>query len=289
MINMVGGNLADLLIPVNSGRLLAVLYGFFDDTQSHGEYRISGLAGFLFDRPGLDAFHAEWGKRASALHPKFRTSSFRAKDGPAYKAASDYDREHLLPDLAHITAKHRGPGFVCSIDSAVFESWASGPHGNVEYVGNAYAACLVTILGMIRGYLREQGSDEDVSIVMEAGTTGEELAIKFGNRIMAHEAQRRKYGLVHFGTALKSTETALHAADYLACEWQANYKEAMRSEAAGNGSGVWRKEFVALLEPSPDVPILWKHLDSVREFRTLSLHNILSRTYRDSSSEARSG
>jgi hypothetical protein len=262
--------LSHLLIPEGSGRLMAVLHGFFDDTKSRGPDIMFGLAGFLFDSDGLARFQRDWAKRAPGLSPKFRTSTFRSRDGEVYRAASQHDREFLLRDLARLIARYRGAGFVCSVDVAAVNQWLAKSNSKARSLLGPYSICAIEILRMIREYLTGIGCDEEVAITLEAGTNGEADAAVILNRIVAREEIHKTYGIAGFAPVRKGAHAALIAADYLACEWQANYCEVAKLEREGKDAGQWREEFKLLFEADSQ-PILHKHLSSDRQFDMLEM------------------
>jgi hypothetical protein len=131
-----------------------VLHAFIDDTTVEHGPSLFGVAGFLFEKRGLQKFEAEWASKIASLSKPFRTSSC-AGGWPPFRDWSRIERDLLLSDLARLIADTRDAGFVATVGMDDYKSYAAEDPIMATMFGSPYTLCLMPCIDSACNYLNE--------------------------------------------------------------------------------------------------------------------------------------
>jgi hypothetical protein len=234
-----GDSLASFM--TRNGGFALSLTAFFDETQSHNDDPLTGVAGFLYDRNGIAEFEAKWAKRTHGhLTKPFHTyDCFWGYDD--FKGWPEPVRHLLMHDLAEIIERTRIAALVAYTYHNEYEEWAADHRRAAHMVGSPYTACLLSCVDLAAAFAKTKALEGDLIYIFESGAEHQAEA----NRFMQTVAKRPKIreALRYGGHAFspKHKEPLLCAADFLAWEWQRNLGEAAKDDAKGV-EGFFRSE-----------------------------------------------
>lgn len=201
--------------------LVAMLQGFFDESATHRGSAVTCIAGVLFDDTGLTDFTKEWHPHVNGLSKSFRTSDAVHGHG-AFCSWPSGQRAVLLDRLAGLTTNTRRLGIIASMTQADYNTYKAGCASSA-IIPSLYVLCLATCLEMIGNLLTT--SSETVNYVFEQGDAYEAEASEFLRLVSSKTNLKDRFRIEGYGFQDKRTVIALHAADFVAWEWQKNYKD----------------------------------------------------------------
>jgi hypothetical protein len=254
---------------------------FFD--ASHIQRRDAAdafvVGGVLFEKSGLAEFNNAWQQRIANLPGPFRTSQCNA-GRDAFEGMPKPERLAMFAELAALTGKTRDVGFTVVIEQSEYEQFAAKNPGIVKETGSPYTIALVSILEASRNYVSEKYPEEKIHYWFEAGTENEAEAKEFMRRIDDRPQTKEYFRMDSQNFVAKEQAAALCAADFVAWEWQRNYKEAQESERLGLGNGQWRDNFKLLFPNENSPPIIPQYI-SGRSMEFRALFNMIYKVHRD--------
>lgn len=251
-----------------------LLIGYFDETHTHDGDAITGVAGWLFKRETFPEFERLWNERVQSIGAPFHAAECHAQRGP-FSSWPREDCQRLINDLARLIAAYRGPGFVCFVEDGEFADWAKANPEQAQWVQNPYSLCLLSTLDLVRAYLAEEAPDKSVDLYFETGAKGGKQAMEFIHRILTNDDLKEKYRLLGLNFRNKAAYPVLGSADFLAWEWQRNYRESIRD----NG-GAWREPFQLLFENEASSSIYHRGMDG-RRMTLQAMRNAMQGIHRD--------
>jgi hypothetical protein len=237
-----------LAMPGLSGKVL-VLDAFFDDTRIQPSPETVGVAGLMFDMDGLRRFNEAWAPRVAGLSKPFRTAACRWGHEPFEDWMLD-DRLRLLKDLAILIAETRDAGVTATVDEEEYTEFKTKNNGLAEFVGSPFTLTLMTCVDSVCSYMDTAYPNETVNFWFEAGSKNQAEANAFFRRLYDNAYLRERYRVQAWAFVPKRGAVALCAADFLAWEWQYNYKNALKY-----GDVKWTENFKLLYRDASAKPI----------------------------------
>lgn len=238
------------------------------------------LAGVLFAQKGLAEFDRAWQPVVQGLNGPFRTSICNGGREKPFNRMPIAERQAMLTELAKLTSKTRDAGFTVLIEDSEYEEFKAKNPSIAKHTGSVYTIALISILESVRQYVVEKHPDEKVRFWFEAGTEGEAEAMLFMRRIEDRPQAKEYFRMESHAFVPKEQAIAICAADFLAWEWQRNYREAEESERLGKGGGAWRDNFKLLFPDESAAPIVRQYIDK-RDMELRALFNMIYGVHRD--------
>lgn len=203
--------------------LVAVLHGFFDDTNTHGEPgKPTAVAGFLFELADLERLTDEWRGLSADLERPFRAADCYHGNGQ-FKTWPTERRRALQANLAALIGETRGTGFYAAVDPADFRAVVERSPSIEKHLGSPFALCMLVCAQMIGDHLRKVGDDRSVSYWFEAGSPGQTIAAELMGMGYDRLTLRDRYRINSYAFIEKGA-VALVAADFLAWEMQRSFR-----------------------------------------------------------------
>lgn len=202
-------------MQVRDGGVVAVLRGFFDETITHSETRLTGVAGCIFDDVGYQAFRSEWGGRTKGLKKPFHMTACYGGYGEfgAPPWSSDA-RDLLCRQLGELTARTRLAGFVCYMHNSDYEKYIRENPSHADIVGDCYSLCLLFCVELMADYAKKK--KQDVYYTFESGHAREKQAQAMLRRANANSKVREMLNIGGYAFVSKANEPTLCSADFLA-------------------------------------------------------------------------
>ena len=202
--------------------LILVLHAYFDETGGSEDKDVTGVAGFVYDKPGLMAFTDAWEPKVRGLSKPYRTSSCNAARGP-FSNWETGERERLMEDLASLISDHALAGFVVAMRKCDFEDAAENGPGIRRILDSPYTICLTQVLLEVSKWAMETARSEGVYCWFEDGGHHQKQAHDFVGRLSADANSRADFaGIRGWSWQPKSECVVFDSADLLAWEWQRN-------------------------------------------------------------------
>lgn len=247
-----------------------MLHAFFDETGTHGNAEITGVAGLLYDKAGALEFESEWGRRTVDLKKPFRTAACVAQRD-AFENWPTEDRERLLYDLAHLIVRTRRLGFVSTVCQEEFNEYINKNPKIRQFVGTVYSLCLVSCVRNICDYAIEH--EKHLYFWFEAGNEHQKEAANFIRRMKNNKNLEEAKVIDGFSFITKANNSVLCSADFLAWQWQKQWKE------IGHGRDTWR-DHLEIIRTDKLHPLYVEHLGP-QAIGLCGLLNGISWIYRD--------
>jgi hypothetical protein len=227
-----------------------VLSGLFDETYKQEGQRLTGVGGFLFNKEQL--LPAQ--EKLSLLGKPESASNIRAR--------GDID---TLRTIARITADHRSDGFVVTISDDDYNAWKNLRPKNAEWLGPPYAICVIHLVDMLRKYLTDGSSQEEIFYTFEVGAKGEKQAKQHLGQMMESDGVRsylRIRNAIFIPKDHEPDACILRSADLLINEWQRNHLEMERAIASDSEDSGWTEPFKLLFRDQESAPIRHYHISA---------------------------
>jgi hypothetical protein len=254
---------------------------FFDASHIHRQGAPDAfiVGGVLFDKSGLAEFNNAWQPRIANLSGPFRTSQCNAGRDP-FDRMPQPERLAMLAELAALTGKTRDVAFALVIEQAEYQEFTTNNPGTVKDTGSPYTIALVSILEAARNYISEKYPEEKIHYWFEAGTENEAEAKQFMRRIDDRPETKEYFRIDSQNFVSKEQASAFCAADFVAWEWQRNYKEAEENRRLGLGGGQWRDNFKLLFQHENSPPLIPQYINR-RSMEWRALFNMIYKVHRD--------
>ena len=204
--------------------LILVLQAFFDETGSGENDELTAVAGFVYDKEGLENFTKHWGPEVSNLSGHYRSSPcnagqepFRLDDWPEQR------RQKLMDKLATLSADHALAAFVVATGREDFEAARENIPGIRRFLDSPYTMCAVNVLAMASSWVESARPGEKVYCWFEAGGPGEKKTVELVTRLIIDPETKDIFSFIKGRAWIpKEGAPALCSADLLAWEWRQN-------------------------------------------------------------------
>jgi hypothetical protein len=150
---------------------ICVFDAFVDETQKQRGKRMTSVGGFLFRKESIALLKQDLAVLLKDIKKPFSAAECNAQHGEFVSWRYE-DCQALLCNISAITATHRGIGVVCTVDDDDFHSWAASSPNNAHWFGVPYSLCALVAVDIVRQYLENEGSDNDVFYSIENGANG---------------------------------------------------------------------------------------------------------------------
>ena len=201
--------------------LILVLQGYFDETGGHDTAALTAVAGFVFDKPALERFTADWSPRVEGLAKPYRSALCNAGRPPFSRPD-----HRLMDDLATISTEAALAGFVVAVRDSDFRE--AMDNGVRKLVDSPYTVCVIALLSAMGHWVKESARKEQVHCWFESGGYHEREAQDFVRRIGDSQGAKEQFGPMGGQSWIpKESAPAFCSVDLLAWEWQRNV---LRSE-----------------------------------------------------------
>jgi hypothetical protein len=212
-----------------------VLEAFFDETGTHQGSPVTGVAGFLFDKEGLQRFDSGWEKIGYDLKQPYRTAHCAARHGQFRdsKKWPPWRCDQLMGKLAMLSSETRIAGFIASTQQADFAKLSADTPSLARWGKSIYSIALLQCLDMVGWFARQRG-EQDVYYWFEEGGQHEAEARDIIKRASLDPVLKKRFR--HGGDSFvpKGQLVALYSSDQLGWEWQSNYAKLLHAEESGS-------------------------------------------------------
>jgi hypothetical protein len=203
-----------LVFPANyRRRWIVMLRAYCDASNTHDGTNILSLAGFLAPLGAWDSFRYGWRNALAGTGVEvFHMTDYVAAQSPPYRDWTERRRAAILSDLVEATTSRISVSIACTLDR--------GEYSNLRDAGRfpevtEYGLCASAIIGRVAGFLREEGSPEDVAYVFEAGSDSAQY-VHIINNFMARSHYAEMFAVNSVHAEKKKIAVGLQAADILA-------------------------------------------------------------------------
>lgn len=259
---------------------VCVFDAFLDETHKQNGQRMTSVGGFLFRKESIAPLKRELADLLQNMGIKkpFSAADCNAQNGEFSSWRYD-DCQRFLANISARVAKHRGIGVICTVNDDDFYSWAASSPHNAHWFGVPYSLCALVAIDIVRQYLDDEGSDDDVFYSIEAGANGRKQAEDFLRRIDTNPILKKQYRLRGYTFIDKKGPDGLPllSADLLVWSWQRNHLEVEIPEMRGSSGEEWTTPFKRLFQSDDTLPICYARLgiNAIRrEALTIALQNI---------------
>lgn len=235
-----------------------VVYAYFDETVGGQNDELTAVAGYLFDRAGVERFLQIYRETIEPLLPpdKHGVKMFHAApcfdgDDPYFGIARPI-RECILARMATAISKSVTVGVVVGIDQKEYGAGLLGsavqingkrPDSLEPWVGSKYSLCLLRCIHGLNDWMNGHNIDGPVEYVMESGNPKEDEAHRLLSRLNLSPL-RGSLRMGNYGFRPKGPENPwLFAADYFAWVWQKNDRPILPNDV-----GDWQAPVRPMLE-----------------------------------------
>jgi hypothetical protein len=251
------------------------VFAYFDETgTSGGAERLTGVAGYLFDRAGVSKFKELYQASVEPLIPPNK-HGIRMFSAAKINAGRDHyhmpaeKKEQIFSAMASALKESVIVGAVVAVTPDDYAEGVKGryirisssdPRDNIAIrVGSKYSACLLRCIEQINTWLDQEKIDVDgIEYTFEAGCNHQSEANQIMARIERVADLKRRYRWRKFSFVSKGPEDPwLFGPDYFAWEWQRYDRNSEHPEL-----GEWRTTILPLIEGKPHIA-KYLHLTSV--------------------------
>lgn len=230
---------------------------YFDESGTHNDSRMMGMAGYWFDADQARKFSRDWSKELE----RFGLSSAHQTDCALgfgeYRAMSKSERVNVQRSLIlHIKRRSKFSIAVC-VDQALYNTIFS----DIPFAPSAYSFLLLLCVNKIAEEIQWRNYRGRVTYFFEAGHADAREANKFMN-FMASNVRKDvdTFRYAGHGFVDKRDALPLQAADMLA--WQTRHY----FERKIDGHGEPRKDFVALTRKADLITLVeLEHMLALRQ------------------------
>lgn len=265
------------------------MIAFIDETGTHLDAPITGVAAVLFDDESYRWFESVWSPLSARLSRPFHTSDCvwlrRNKASNPFRSWGAQERSDFLAVLASLVRDAASASFIANMHRAEFEAWAEMAPGNVPWLQSPYAMCVLRALYMVAGDLDDRAPSDTIRYVIEDSEEHGPAGRRLFERIERNPTlkARLRIGAVEFKP--KGEEPGLVAPDLVGWLWQRAYAEADLMEKgrpqqeAAPLSRIWGPANGLLLsEEGP--PVFGVHMDR-KSLPAWALHVAVHGIHRD--------
>lgn len=176
------------LLGQENNRNLVVLFGYFDDSNTHAEARISCYGGLIGSAEQFQNLEKNWGEYLSVLSQngleisRFHAAECKAKKGE-FSKWSDLQVEEAFSSLENIILESGVGFFGLGIDQKQYEELSWGPVR--KQYGSAADMCFAFLINFIEKTFRS-GGKKAISIVFDQDSGQEDRKRNDFNVVTEH-------------------------------------------------------------------------------------------------------
>jgi hypothetical protein len=201
-----------------------VLEAFFDETGGTEDDAVTAVAGFVFDKPGLESFTHAWGPQVEGLSKPYRSALCNAGrtpfDPPDWPEPR---RQGLMDSLASLSAENSVAGFVAATTEADYHAAITKSPKLRNLIDSPYTLCTLAVLFAVRTWSKAYGDNERIYCWFERGGYHWEEARQFVSRMYNRRFMVEIIDSFEGVSWIPKTNApAFCSADLLAWEWRQN-------------------------------------------------------------------